>query len=418
MYGIVKLDDTMAVKQSLLYDGALHTVMGCNITEAALGMTVCRKMANVVNFRAARCVADSKIEITMDKGDMTLHQYVVSTPFMERMRNFRRILCGLLRGLSAMHTRGVAHCDFKPSNVVMNKADPTIIDLGSARFVERARDGEETDVVCTYAFAAPEALEPNVRPAFEHDAYSLGVIMHFYIYKAYMAGGLESARTREEALKLHRERGTMLPVDCPPGVDPKIFDAMLGLLHADPAKRARVCALASEFIEATTPRRTPFDLILDRALPAEDASTRAYDVDWLFNNAVSPGSFPLAVSIRDRSGAAGEVELRACTQLAHMTLYPDAEMKRPRKGRPTLVFEDIIRRVNFELYSDTAEWVLWLEHGLAKPDRHLLRDAIKEAGGDTRLAVRLYLRKRPAPEGGESPAHKRQAAENDDADML
>ena len=412
MYGVVSLDGLYAVKQTKLYDEESHTVMGCNISEGALGVTVCRTLPNVVNFRAARCVGNNKIAITMDKGDMTLHQYIMSTPFIERMKNITRILRALLTGLNALHTRGLAHCDFKPSNIVMEDGgDPFIIDLGSMRFIFRARHGEETDVICTYTFAAPEALEPGSQPAVEHDAYSLGVVLYFYIYKAYVAEGIAGVQTREDALRIHKDRKVMVPVDCPAGVDPKIFDAMCGLLHADPMQRTRISDLAAEFLEASTPKRTPYNLILDRALPADDDRDRAFDVDWLFNNAFSKGSFPLAVSIRDRSGARGEVELRACARLAHMTLYPDAEMMRPRRGRPSVVFEDIIKRVNFELYSDTAEWVLWLEHGVEKPDPELLRDAIKEAGGDTRLAVRIYTRKRPAPDEGDSPALKRMTIE-------
>jgi serine/threonine protein kinase len=411
MYGALEMNGRTAVKRSFLYDEPHQAVMGCNISEAALGMTVCRTMPNVIRFRSARCASDGNIEIAMDRGERTLHEFVVTTPFMARMRAVRGILCGLLRGLRAMHTRGIAHCDFKPANIILNGEEPTIIDIGSSRFVERARNGEETDVVCTYAFAAQEALESNPRPAYEHDAYSLGVVLHFIIYKAYVMGELASVRTREDALKLHKERGAVLPTDCPLGVDPEIFQAMCGLLCPDPAKRGRISDLAAQFIEATTPRRTPFDLILDRALPEEEA--RDKDVDWLFANALSPGSFPLAVSIRDRAGAVGELEMWACAMLAHMTLFPDTEVKRPRKGRPTLLFEDIIKRVNFELYSDTAEWVLWLEHGIEKPDPVMLRDAIKDAKGDTRLAVRLYIRKRPAPEGGESPDHKRVALSDD-----
>ena len=405
-YGKVRfVGGCQAVKRTSMYDDTFRTIIGNNITEAALGVTVCKRLPHVIRIHEARYVAGNAIELAMDKGDMTLFEYIRDTPFIERMRNMDRILRGLLIGLHALHTRRLAHCDLKVTNIIIERGsgDPVIIDLGSVRFVKRAHHGEAVDVMCTYVFSAPESLVPSARPTFEHDAYSLGVVLHYYIFKTYMAKEMLHAQTREEALKMFTNN---LPGKCPDFVDPKIFEAMLGLLHADPAKRTSIRDLVEEFIEPTTPVLP--DLILDRARPLGDRG-RPDDIDDLFEIALSPGSFPLAVSIRDRSGAKGPTEIAACALLAHMTLYPDTEVPRPSKKCSTDVLKDIIRRVNFELYADTAEWVLWLQHGVAKPDPEMLRDAIKEADGDTMLAVRLYLRKQPSPES--SPDHKRRAVE-------
>lgn len=46
----------------------------------------------------------------------------------------RRYLSGIAKGLAFLHSRGVAHNDVKPANVVVSAADePVLIDFGSAR---------------------------------------------------------------------------------------------------------------------------------------------------------------------------------------------------------------------------------------------------------------------------------------------
>lgn len=385
-YGVVKFDGPVAVKCTDLFDE--NTIMGCNICEPALGLTVCKETENIINFRTARSVGD-KIEVTMDKGGKTLFDYIITTPFLERMKDMKTIVTWLINGLNNLHTRGIAHCDFKPTNIIMAEDEiiPIIIDLGSARYVERARDGEVVDVVCTYAYAAPEALEPGARPTYENDAYSLGVILYMYIYKMLPVDGMVGVRTREDACRVNKEHRRVVALYSEE-IDPLIYKTMIRLLETDPQKRPCITDLYDDWIGEPS----KYDFILDQELPLYDDRDRISDIDKLFKIALSPGSFPLAVSIRDRSGAKGAAELEACAVLAHMTLYPDTCMSLPtKKCRAAMAMKNIINRVGFALYTDTAEWVLWMEHGVEKPDPKLLTDAIKDARGDTMLAVHLYL---------------------------
>lgn len=376
------------IKTTELYNEK-KTIIGSNVTEAALGVTVCLDMPHVISFRGARIIGGETIEVTMKRGERTLHDYVRCTSFAERMGNLRHILRCLLIGLRALHARRLAHCDLKPANIIMNGDDATIIDLGSVRFVMRAdHDSEQTDVMCTYVFCAPESLLPDARPTFEHDAYSLGAVLYLCIYTAYFAHGLLDAKTREEALKVFETEKPAVPTKCPELVDPQVFEAMRGLLNPDPAKRTRLGDLYAEFVEPTTPVYRE-ELILDRQRNVHDPDRNA-DIDILYDISMSPGSFPLAVSIRDRSGAKGMAEMAACAMLAHMTLYPGSDGPRVSMTVRRAI-DKIIHRLDFELYSDTAEWVLKLQYGVAKPDPELLRDAIKDGGGDTLLAVQLYL---------------------------
>jgi serine/threonine protein kinase len=388
-YGIVRDQiGGWVIKTTEVYD-VKSTIIGSNITEAALGVTVCQGMPHVIGFRGARIIGET-IEVTMKRGERTLHEYVRDTRFAVRMGKLRHILRCLLIGLRALHTRQLAHCDLKPANIIMCGDDATIIDLGSVRFVMRANHtGEQTDVICTYIFCAPESLLPDARPTFEHDAYSLGAILHLCIFKTYFAKGLLSATTCEEALEMYEKERPVVPTDRPRGADPRVFEAMRGLLNPDPAKRTRLDDLYAEFVEPTTPVPRE-ELILDFQRSNVHDPDRDTDIDILSDICLTPGSFPLAVSIRDRSGAKGMAEMMACAMLAHMTLYPGAVSPRVMRTVKRAI-DKIIRRLDFELYSDTAEWVLWLKYGVAKTDPDVLRQAIKDGGGDTLLAVRLYL---------------------------
>lgn len=45
----------------------------------------------------------------------------------------RHLFAGIVRGVHKMHTNNVAHCDLKPSNIVITKyLTPIIIDFGHA----------------------------------------------------------------------------------------------------------------------------------------------------------------------------------------------------------------------------------------------------------------------------------------------
>ena len=119
----------------------------------------------------------------------------------------------------------------------------------------------------------------------------------------------------------------------------------------------------------------------------QDLVGRDADVDWLYNAALSPGSFPLAVSIRDRAGVRSDPDgLAACALLAHMVLYPDTEAC-PIPAKPVrAAVKRITDTLGFKLYADTVEWVLQEDN----PDPERLRRVIKESAGCTRTAVELW----------------------------
>ena len=77
----------------------------------------------------------------------------------------------LLPGLMALHSRGLAHLDVKPDNVVLRDGRPILIDFGSARPIGSEQPAGHPVGTLGYASPEQEACEPV---AAAMDLYSLG----------------------------------------------------------------------------------------------------------------------------------------------------------------------------------------------------------------------------------------------------
>jgi len=76
--------------------------------------------------------------------------------------------------LSALHSRGVLHCDVRPANIVVDGAlHATLIDFGLARPMEASGN----TAFPSDEWAAPELLDATPRPSQKSDSYSLGVLL-------------------------------------------------------------------------------------------------------------------------------------------------------------------------------------------------------------------------------------------------
>ncbi|KAJ8766637.1 hypothetical protein K2173_001157 [Erythroxylum novogranatense] len=86
----------------------------------------------------------------------------------------------LLRGLSAIHRKGIVHCDLKPANILVfpNEDGPCqlkIADFGNARMVEYRNSGK-LKIVGTPLYMSPESVAVGeITPAL--DIWSLGCII-------------------------------------------------------------------------------------------------------------------------------------------------------------------------------------------------------------------------------------------------
>jgi serine/threonine protein kinase len=85
----------------------------------------------------------------------------------------------LLSALAFMHSQGVAHCDIKPSNVLIDiHGRPKFADFGIAQTRTRPLDEQTAG---TWAFLAPEVLTHTATDRFKADVWALGVTFTFML---------------------------------------------------------------------------------------------------------------------------------------------------------------------------------------------------------------------------------------------
>jgi serine/threonine protein kinase len=151
-------------------------------------------------------------------------------------------------GLAYAHEAGFVHRDVKPANLLVGP-DGTlkILDLGMARFAlaldPADADGEQSTIMGTADYVAPEQIADSRHVDGRADLYSLGYSLYFLL-----TGHRPFPRaTVPEVLKAHRDEQpapiAMTRPDAPPGLV-AIFDKMTAKRPADRYATARQAAAA------------------------------------------------------------------------------------------------------------------------------------------------------------------------------
>jgi len=83
----------------------------------------------------------------------------------------------VLKGVEAIHARGIVHRDMKPENVLMDGDTPKIADFGLSRSVQMPAVSNSWDVKGTWPYMAPEQFEDFRKAGPEADIYALGKIL-------------------------------------------------------------------------------------------------------------------------------------------------------------------------------------------------------------------------------------------------
>lgn len=191
----------------------------------------------------------------------TLEQWMVTS---RSLRECLDVYRGLVAGVDALHSAGIAHGDLKPSNVLMARVGPQwvprITDFGLARPL--GDDERPEGLLGTPEYLAPEQLA-GAGPSGPADWWSLGVVL------------CELALRRRPfegdpiLLALKTRSGPELP-DHVPGVPDGVLRAVRALLHPDPAERAGSASAVLGLLEgSTTP--TPFTLPSLEGVSLEEA---------------------------------------------------------------------------------------------------------------------------------------------------
>jgi serine/threonine protein kinase len=82
----------------------------------------------------------------------------------------------LCEGLQAVHRAGLAHRDVKPSNVLLPRTRPLLIDFGIARAAEDSRHTRAGGVIGSPGYMAPEQATAGVS-AEPGDVFALGAVL-------------------------------------------------------------------------------------------------------------------------------------------------------------------------------------------------------------------------------------------------
>lgn len=108
-----------------------------------------------------------------------IHNRGAAMEFEQRVR----FCYELLHVMNAIHKRGLAHMDLKPSNIcVSNNGRPLIVDWGTCKFGDVFKESPHNVTCTTLWYRAPEDFDrannkvPNICPA-KMDVFSLGCIL-------------------------------------------------------------------------------------------------------------------------------------------------------------------------------------------------------------------------------------------------
>ncbi len=105
---------------------------------------------------------------------------LVDLPPTEYLAAIVTLMIRIARGLGRLHANGLAHCDVKPENILLDWADRAYLsDYGLARFVdEPTTTRRPSRALGTPLYMAPEKLLlRDNRDEFRCDVYSLGVTL-------------------------------------------------------------------------------------------------------------------------------------------------------------------------------------------------------------------------------------------------
>ncbi len=160
----------------------------------------------------------------------------------------------LAKTLTAVHARGIVHCDVKPSNLLVRGGDVRLIDFGIARYFGEP-DVAGGMVQCTSGWAAPEQLRSApATPAL--DIFAWGCVL------AYLATGVHpfaSQSDEEWIVRIQSAEPDLL------GVPAALQEVIRWTLARDQADRPTADDLATK----CWARRN------DRAEPAPQSETRS-----------------------------------------------------------------------------------------------------------------------------------------------
>ncbi|MCX4582413.1 serine/threonine-protein kinase [Streptomyces sp. NBC_01481] len=217
-------------------------------------------------------------------------EYVAAPSLAEWVQRYGRLpersvlalaaeLCG---ALGAVHAAGLAHRDVKPSNVLLGRRSPLLIDFGIARATEDSRHTMTGGVIGSPGYLAPEQASAGGSGA-PGDVFSLAAVL------VYAATGLGPFSHRGEevsaAVLLYRIVHDEPNLD---GVPAALVSLLRSCLAKNPQQRPTVGA-AGAMLERLGGRTGTWPQLLPEVLE-RDLAVREEEAHALVSEAVQPPS--------------------------------------------------------------------------------------------------------------------------------
>ncbi|MFJ3231001.1 serine/threonine-protein kinase [Streptomyces sp. NPDC086787] len=153
----------------------------------------------------------------------------------------RALAAELAEGLRAVHRAGLAHRDVKPSNVLLARRHPLLIDFGIARAADATRHTRTGGVIGTPGYMAPEQVTGGSTAAEPGDVFALGAVL---VYAATGRGPFLRRDEEPSAAQLMYRIVHEEPVM--DGVPPALVPLVAACLHKSPQDRPTAEALLEE----------------------------------------------------------------------------------------------------------------------------------------------------------------------------
>jgi hypothetical protein len=169
--------------------------------------------------------------LVLERFDGTLKEVLrQDAPFSED--EIRPLVLQLVRGVAAVHHKGMVHRDIKPGNIFVRRgpgrrvAEAVLADFGLAAWTN---DAKQMGVRCgSVGFCAPEMLQLKGQVSGKSDMFSVGIVVMFLLTGQHPFGSDPEKWYRKN------ERGK---VDMPTSISRSCLQLLEGLVAIDPAER-------------------------------------------------------------------------------------------------------------------------------------------------------------------------------------
>lgn len=205
-----------------------------------------------------------------------------------------RIVDQVAKALHAAHKIGLIHRDIKPSNILLDDDDFVyLIDFGIARAADETRMTKSGNIIGSFAYIAPERLDPQTEEDARADIYSLACVL----YEALTGQPPFPGSTAVHLMYAHANTPPPRPSAVQPNVPTNLDEVVVRGMAKEPDSRyATTVELADAARGAITfPTQRPQSSASDPTLPATPmgptlAATQLSDADLAHNIAQLRGA--------------------------------------------------------------------------------------------------------------------------------